>query len=78
MAIPAIVIQLAIMAATSIASYAMMDKPDDTTAPNQFGRPRVEDGMIIPVVFGPALMKDLCVLGFGDTSTHEIIANGGK
>jgi len=78
MPIPAILVQLAITAGTSVVSYAMMQKPDDTTTTNKLGRPQAKDGMIIPVVFGPALMKDSCVLGFGDTSTHEIIANGGK
>ena len=70
MALPAVLVQLLVTAATSVASYAMMQKPDDTTTANKLGRPQAKDGMIIPVVFGPALMKDSCVLGFGDTSTH--------
>jgi len=72
------VVQLAIAVVTSVASYAMQPKPDDTTAANKLGRPQAKDGMIIPMVFGPCLIKDLAVLGFGDQSTHSIILKGGK
>ena len=73
-----LVVQLAIMVASSVVSYALAPKPEDTTQANNLGRPQAKDGMIIPVVFGPCLMKDVCVLGFGDVSYHAIIANGGK
>ena len=72
------VIQIGIALASAAISYATAPKPDDSTSPNKLGRPTAEDGAVIPVVFGPFLMKDLSVLAFGDTSTHEIIANGGK
>lgn len=75
---PAFVIQLAISVVSAAVSYAMAPKPDDTTAPNKPGRPVAKDGMIIPMVFGPALVRDVNVLGFGDVSQHAIIANGGK
>jgi len=71
-------VQLAIMVGTSVVSYALSPKPEDTTTANRLGRPTAQDGMVIPVVFGPAVIKDVCVLGFGDISTHAIIANGGK
>lgn len=70
-------VQLAVMAVTSVASYAMSEKPDDATTANKVGRPRAEDGMVIPVIFGPVILKDLCVIGFGDQSKHPIIYNGG-
>lgn len=75
---PAFVIQLAISVVSAAVSYAMAPKPDDTTASNKPGRPVAKDGMIIPMVFGPALVRDVNVLGFGDVSQHAIIANGGK
>ncbi len=78
MPVPAILTQLAIAAATSVVSYALAPKPEDAVTANKMGRPSARDGMIIPVVFGPATLRDSCVLGFGDTSTHEIIMNGGK
>lgn len=71
-------VQLAIMVGTSVVSYATAPKPEDSTTPNRLSRPTAQDGMVIPVVFGPALIKDVAVLGFGDLSTHDIIANGGK
>lgn len=70
--------QLAIMVGTSIVSYALAPSPEDSVTANKLGRPQAKDGMVIPVVFGPALMKDICVLGFGAATTHAIIANGGK
>ena len=78
MAWAAFLVQLAISVGTAVVSYAMSPKPDDTTTTNRIGRPVAQDGMIIPVLFGPALIKDVNVLGFGDVSTHAIIANGGK
>lgn len=78
MPIPAILVQLAVTAATAVVSYALAPKPEDAVTANRMGRPAARDGMVIPVVFGPATLRDSCVLGFGDTSTHEIIANGGK
>lgn len=78
MAWPALVIQLAISVVSAAVSYAMSPKPEDTTATNRAGRPLAKDGMVIPMVFGPALIKDVNVLGFGDVSSHAIIANGGK
>lgn len=72
------IVQLAIMAVSSVVSYALAPKPEDSTTANKLGRPTAQDGMVIPVVFGPCLMKDVCVLGFGDVSSHAIIANGGK
>jgi len=75
---PALVVQLLIAAGSAAVSYAMAPKPDDTTVSNKVGRPVAKDGMIVPALFGPALIKDVNVLGFGDVSRHAIIANGGK
>lgn len=75
---PALVIQLAIAVVSAAVSYAMAPKPDGTTASNKPGRPVAKDGMIIPMVFGPVLVREVNVLGFGDVSQHAIIANGGK
>lgn len=72
------VIQLGLALVTSAISYAMSPKPEDTTQPNKMGRPTAQDGMVIPVVFGPFLIKDCAVLAIGDDTTHAIIANGGK
>lgn len=72
------VIQLGLALASAAISYATSPKPEDTTTPNKLGRPSVEDGKVIPMVFGPFLLKDLAVLAYGDITTHDIIANGGK
>lgn len=75
---PALVVQLLVSAGSAAISYAMSPKPEDSTVANKLGRPTAKDGMIIPALFGPALIKDVNVLGFGDLSKHAIIANGGK
>lgn len=78
MAWVAVLIQVAISVGTAVVSYALSPKPDDSTTTNRMGRPVAQDGMVIPVLFGPALIRDVNVLGYGDVSSHAIIANGGK
>lgn len=72
-----IIAQLLVSAVTAAVSYAMQEKPSDALDSTK-ERPTSQDGMIIPWAFGTVTVRGVNCLWYGDVSTHEIIANGGK
>lgn len=74
---PAVLASLLVSGATSAIAYAMTEAPPDAQN-SSLDAPACVDGMVIPVVFGTCTVKKTNGLWYGDVSTHDIIANGGK
>lgn len=74
---PALLVQILVAAGSAAISYAMQEAPPDA-ADSTKARPKCEDGMIVPWVHGTVTVRGVNGLWYGDTSTHDIIANGGK
>ena len=63
---------------SGVLSYALQRPPQDAKNNGIQGTPTAEDGKSIQWVFGKFHARDINCLWYGDLSTHEIKANGGK
>lgn len=69
---------LLVSVGTAVVSYALQKAPPDAKNNGIQNPPVAEDGKVIPVIFGNAHITSVNCLWYGDLSTHEIKANGGK
>lgn len=73
-------VQIAIMIASALLSYALAPKPVQPPKPSleDFNFPTAEAGRPIPVVFGTVFISGANILWYGDLDTTPIKMKGGK